>query len=370
MVCFVIHSMQTNFCDSSMACCDDPLESGVDIGPSTFGGESRVAGLAEQAPIYSPQSYWDIYTDDQIPPLERAIGGAFLPVAIVGSFFGAGCGGEETVPPANQPPVIEPVDDGPVREETPPASPHSSPPPPYPTWEYATCPQAVIGSDGEITAAWMDASYGETVPKLVTGDPAHPELKKVIATTGENICDGNKALSLMAGGNTRLCWKKEGNLFCQNLTADGERVGSFPTQIASAIGVYSMKTFDDDTSAMIWTSAEHAYLQIFAPSGFPNTSLIDLGQGEAVDVDVAGDNVLAAWSASGEMYAAKYTKEGLLTSSADLRLHIGNYADEQREISAAMNRDGFFAVGELPGPLPPITVMTCNSASINNPACL
>lgn len=64
--------------------------------------QQEVVTLASADSRLASRSYWDIYTDDQIPVLERAIGGALLPVALVAGFFGAGCGSEEPVRPPNQ----------------------------------------------------------------------------------------------------------------------------------------------------------------------------------------------------------------------------------------------------------------------------
>lgn len=88
-----------NICDPSLSCC---------LSEPAF----QSATVSQESNSTGGHTYWDIYTNDQIPVLERAIGGALLPVAIVGSLFGAGCGGEEKkVTDPQFGPVISPIPD-------------------------------------------------------------------------------------------------------------------------------------------------------------------------------------------------------------------------------------------------------------------
>lgn len=94
-------------CDPSVMSCPEEPSSLVCEPPwPEVAEQQEVVTLARADSRLPSRSYWDSYTDDQIPVLERAIGGALLPVALVGGLFGAGCGGSspsEKTPPPSQP---------------------------------------------------------------------------------------------------------------------------------------------------------------------------------------------------------------------------------------------------------------------------
>lgn len=224
------------------------------------------------------RSYWDIYTDDQIPVLERAIGGALLPVAIVGGLLGAGCGGtaEEEGPPPdlgsdpvpdkedNPPPVSnDDLDNDGIGNDADNCNPsyeHSIAESYNPdqvdtdndgigdvcegadwTGESLRCERIAINSTGDIVfSAFHYLSVGKPREDigscresyslyLYPHDPTDGTRQEVIvdsvrANGHEHVscrptpftqCNGRKMVDINNAGQIATCWNKEEDVYCQ-----------------------------------------------------------------------------------------------------------------------------------------------------------
>ncbi len=207
-------------------------------------------------------------------------------------------------------------------------------PPSHPPSYQDACPHVVVTPDGEVFSTWVRRQGGGPALALARGIITSEGIILPVTTSSDDplLCGAKKALGVAGDGSAEICWQEsDASIHCGRFGSNGaaihsprEVVGDVDLYLAPTGGdldeevqrVFSVGMFSDGAFPLTWTREGKVYLRIFSASGYPNTDIIEVGNGDQPDLSVSGDQVTLVWRDDNyHIQFRKYGSDGQILSS-------------------------------------------------------